>query len=191
MLNTLIQDLLSKTGLKTSDLAAIAISGGPGSYTGLRIGAAVAKGLCYGLGIPLIAVPTLMGIAWQMSAISADDKGVFIPMIDARRDDIYMAVYDSNAKILQKDSFVTIDVNLFDTFLRLYDSNIYFGGTGSYKMINFSTENKFGTIIENVQCVSSNISSISYERYVKKEFEDLMYYEPFYLKEFEGRMKIK
>jgi tRNA threonylcarbamoyladenosine biosynthesis protein TsaB len=191
MLNTLIQDLLFKTGLKASDLSAIAISGGPGSYTGLRIGASVAKGLCYGLDIPLIAVPTLQGIAWQMSAISADDRGIFIPMIDARRDDVYMAVYNANAKILQKDTFVTIDVNLFDTFLRLYDSNIYFGGTGSYKMIKITADNKFGTIIENVQCVSSNISFLSYDRFTRKEFEDLTYYEPFYLKEFEGRMKIK
>ncbi|MCW3125753.1 MAG: tsaB [Bacteroidetes bacterium] len=191
ILNTLIFDLLARSQLRLSDVSAIAISSGPGSYTGLRIGASVAKGICYGLGIPLIAIPTLMGIASQMSAISADVTGIFVPMIDARREDVYMAVYDHGAKILQKDSFVTIDVNLFDTFLRLYDSNIYFGGPGSYKMIKFSSNIKFGTIIENIQCVSSNISSLSYESFIKKEFVDLTYYEPFYLKEFEGRMKIK
>ena len=191
VLNTFIEQLLNETGIKAPDLIAVAVSAGPGSYTGLRIGVSVAKGLCYGLGIPLIAIPTLKGIAWKMSAISADNKGVFVPMIDARRDDAYMAVYDNELKIVEKDSFVTIDGKLFDGFLRLYDSNIYFGGSGADKITKILSNNKFGTIIENVQCVSSNLSHLSYEYFEREAFENLTYYEPFYLKEFEGRMKIK
>jgi tRNA threonylcarbamoyladenosine biosynthesis protein TsaB len=191
ILTTLIYEVLAEAGLKMPDLSAVALSSGPGSYTGLRIGASVAKGLCYGLNIPLIAVPTLMGIARKMSDISADPMGIYIPMIDARRDDAYIAVYDASVKILQKDMFVTVDINLFDTYLRLYDSDIYFGGTASNKMIKVSSDNKFGTIIENVQCVSSNLSSLSYAFFMRREFTDLSYFEPFYLKEFEGNMKIK
>ena len=187
----LIQEALAEAGLSASHLAAIAISSGPGSYTGLRIGTSAAKGLCYGLGIPLIAIPTLKGVAWRMSAISADSRGIFIPMIDARRDDVYMAVYDFALKSFQNDTFVTVDVNLTDTFLRLYDSSIYFGGTGCHKMIKLISNIKFGTVIENVQCVSSNISELSYDAFIRGDFEDLTYFEPFYLKEFEGNMKIK
>src|SRR3954465_14983363 len=93
LLNTLINDVLAQSQLRLSDLSAIAISGGPGSFTGLRIGASVAQGICYGLDIPLIAIPTLMGIAHHMSVISSRPDGIFVPMIDARRDDVYMAVY--------------------------------------------------------------------------------------------------
>ena len=191
VLNKLIETALADAGLTPADLHAIALSGGPGSYTGLRIGTSLAKGLCYGLKIPLIAIPTLMGMAAAMSAAVTEDNARLVPMIDARRDDGYMAIYDKQLDILQKDTFLTIDSKLFDSYLRLYDSPIYFGGSGADKMKNFFSNNKFGTIIENIQCISSNLIALSYDRYISNEFEDLVYYEPFYLKEFEGRMKIK
>ena len=191
VLNDLIETTMSDAGLRPSDLHAIALSGGPGSYTGLRIGTSLAKGLCYGLKIPLIAIPTLMGLAAAMSALTPADNAILVPMIDARRDDAYLAIYDQGLKVLQKDIFLTVDSKLFDSYLRLYDSPIYFGGSASHKMEKIFSNNKFGTIIENIQCISSNLIVLSYERYIRNEFEDLVYYEPFYLKEFEGRMKIK
>ena len=191
VLNTLIEDVLSDTGLRPTDLHAIALSSGPGSYTGLRIGTSLAKGLCYGLKIPLIAIPTLMGLAAAMSASAEGNNAILVPMIDARRDDAYIAIYDQRLTVVQKDIFVTVDSKLFDSYLRLYDSPIYFGGNASFKMEKFFSNNKFGTIIENVQCISSNLIVLSYDCYLRKEFVDLVYYEPFYLKEFEGRMKIK
>lgn len=186
-----VQDMLREVGITARELSAVAVSSGPGSYTGLRIGTSLAKGLCYGLGLPLIAVPTLMGMAWQMSATVSDPSAILIPMIDARRDDAYIAVYDGGVNLLEKDTFVTVDAHLSDRFLRLYESNIYFGGPASHKMINIFSDTKFGTIIENVKCISSNISMLSYEHYQRKIFSDLTYFEPFYLKEFEGRIKTK
>lgn len=191
LLAILVRDTLHEAGLTARDLSAIALSSGPGSYTGLRIGTSLAKGLCYGLDLPLIAIPTLMGMAWQMAATMTDASGVYVPMIDARRDDAYIAVYDAHLNLLEKDIFVTVDTHLYDRFLRLYDSNIYFGGTASHKMINIFSNTKFGTVIENVKCISSNISMLSYEHYQRKIFSDLTYFEPFYLKEFEGRIKTK
>ncbi len=191
LLAILVRDTLHEAGLTARDLSAVALSSGPGSYTGLRIGTSLAKGLCYGLDLPLIAIPTLMGMAWQMAATMTDASGVYVPMIDARRDDAYIAVYDASLNVLEKDTFVTVDTHLYDRFLRLYDSNIYFGGTASHKMINIFSNTKFGTVIENVKCISSNISMLSYEHYQRKIFSDLTYFEPFYLKEFEGRIKTK
>lgn len=191
LLAILVQDTLHEAGVTARDLSAVALSSGPGSYTGLRIGTSLAKGLCYGLGLPLIGIPTLMGLACQMTATMTDAAAVYVPMIDARRDDAYIAVYDGDLKVLEKDTFVTVDIHLFDRLLRLYDSNIYFGGTASHKMINLFSNNKFGTIIENVKCIASNISMLSYEHYQRKIFSDLTYFEPFYLKEFEGRIKTK
>ncbi len=191
LLAILAQETLREAGITPRELSAVALSSGPGSYTGLRIGTSLAKGLCYGLDLPLIAVPTLMGMAWQMAAISADKNGIYIPMIDARRDDAYIAVYDAGLNVLEKDVFVTVDTDLSDRFLRLYDSNIYFAGSASHKMINIFSNTKFGTIIENVKCIASNISMLSYEHYQRKIYSDLTYFEPFYLKEFEGRIKTK
>ncbi|MBS1595535.1 MAG: tRNA (adenosine(37)-N6)-threonylcarbamoyltransferase complex dimerization subunit type 1 TsaB [Bacteroidetes bacterium] len=191
LLAILVRDTLHEAGLTARDLSGVALSSGPGSYTGLRIGTSLAKGLCYGLDLPLIAIPTLMGMAWQMAATMTDVSGIYVPMIDARRDDAYIAVYDAHLNLLEKDTFVTVDTHLYDRFLRLYDSNIYFGGTASHKMINIFSNTKFGTVIENVKCISSNISMLSYEHYQRKIFSDLTYFEPFYLKEFEGRIKTK
>jgi tRNA threonylcarbamoyladenosine biosynthesis protein TsaB len=127
VLNALIEAVLYDAGMMPTDLHAIALSGGPGSYTGLRIGTSLAKGLCYGLKIPLIAIPTLTGMAAAMSAQIPADNAILVPMVDARRDDAYLAIYDQGLKILQKDIFLTVDSKLFDSYLRLYDSSIYFG----------------------------------------------------------------
>jgi tRNA threonylcarbamoyladenosine biosynthesis protein TsaB len=189
-LTTLIEEIMDNQRIKLRDISAVALSSGPGSYTGLRIGTSVAKGLCYGLGKPLIAVSTLQGMAHSMSELHPDTNGIYIPMIDARRNDVYMAVYDPGNKVLEKDRFATVDVVFADTLSSYNVKNIYFGGSGASKLEIICLNTYFGTLIENIICMAANISAISYKRFVHNMFEDLTYFEPFYLKEFEGRMKI-
>jgi len=185
----LIRELMEEQNIKLKDLSAVALSSGPGSYTGLRIGTSVAKGICYGLDKPLISVSTLHGLAHTMSEKYPDPNGVYIPMLDARRDDVYMAVYDKDDNIIEKDNFATVNVVLPDILTRYTVKNIYFAGSGAQKVRITEINNNFGTVIENLICIASNINAISYKRFMKGKFEDHRYFEPFYLKEFEGQMK--
>ena len=190
LLTILVKETLSQAHLILNDLSAIAISSGPGSYTGLRIGTSVAKGLCYGLGVPLIAVPTLQGLAYRMAAQHPDSEGIYMPMIDARRNDVYMGIYDSNYIEIQSDSFETIN-NLFFEKLNVFKNRRVYIGELSYLKINKVCLNKdFGIVIENIIFEASNIKSLSYIRYAQGLYEDTAYFEPYYLKEFEGLMKI-
>jgi tRNA threonylcarbamoyladenosine biosynthesis protein TsaB len=186
----LIRDIMDSQKIRLMDLSAVALSSGPGSYTGLRIGTSVAKGICYGLDKPLIAVSTLQGMAHKMSLVHPDPEGIYIPMIDARRDDVYMAIYDSGNKVLVKDKFATINIDFPATLASYNVKNIYFGGLGASKLPLICSNNYYCTLIENIICVASNIITISYKRYEHSIFENVTYFEPFYLKEFEGRMKI-
>jgi len=188
-LTTFIWGLLESQRVKTKDLSAIALSSGPGSYTGLRIGASVAKGLCYGLDKPLISVSTLQGLAYRMAETHPDPQGIYVPMLDARRENVYMAIYDRFNNIIEKDNFATVNVD-FTAILANYSvKNIYLGGSGAKKVLLTEFNDIFGTIIENLICVARNINGISYKRFLYGKFEDHLYFEPFYLKEFEGRIK--
>jgi tRNA threonylcarbamoyladenosine biosynthesis protein TsaB len=190
MLTELIAAVMEECSKQMRDLSAVAVSSGPGSYTGLRIGTSVAKGICYGLGKPLIGVPTLQGMAYSMSLSKPDPTGIYIPMIDARRQDVYVAVYDSGNRLLEGDRFETVDEGFYDTLSKYGVKNIYFGGSGSPKVAHICSSTGFGTIVENIKCVANNICSLAYIRYAAGLFENITYFEPFYLKEFEGRMKI-
>jgi tRNA threonylcarbamoyladenosine biosynthesis protein TsaB len=189
-LTSLIDELMNDQDVRLKDLSAVALSGGPGSYTGLRIGASVAKGICYGLDKPLISVSTLQGLAYVMSVKHPDPNGVYIPMLDARRNDVYMSIYDNGNNIIEKDKFATVSVDFADTLTSYNVKNIYFGGSGAKKVRLTDFNDKFGTVIENLICKASNINDISYKRFLNGKFEDHLYFEPFYLKEFEGRIKI-
>lgn len=190
VLTDLIGDLLKSNNVRLDDLSALAVSSGPGSYTGLRIGTAVAKGICYGLNKPLIAVSTLQGIAHRMSEILKDPAGIYIAMLDARRANVYMAIYDDKNNLLEPDNFATIGVDFYDTIAGYNVKNVYFGGSGASKVSSICINREFGTVIENLICVASNINFISYKRFIGDMSENITYFEPFYLKEFEGRMKI-
>jgi tRNA threonylcarbamoyladenosine biosynthesis protein TsaB len=188
-LTALIDELMEDQHVMLKDLSAVALSSGPGSYTGLRIGTSVAKGICYGLDKPLISVPTLQGLAYVMSVKHPDPDGVYIPMLDARRNDVYMSIYDVDNNIIEKDNFATVNVD-FTAILANYSvKNIYLGGSGAKKVLLTEFNDIFGTIIENLICVARNINDISYKRFLYGKFEDHLYFEPFYLKEFEGRIK--
>ena len=189
-LTILIREIVENQKMKLRDLSAVAISSGPGSYTGLRIGTSVAKGICYGIDKPLIAVSTLQGMAHKMSTMNPDLNGIYIPMIDARRSNVYMAVYDSDNNVIENDRFADTNVDLTDNFSSYSVKNTYLGGLDASKLQLICLNNYNCTLLENLICVSSNISGISYKRFVHNVFENLTYFEPFYLKEFEGRMKI-
>ena len=189
MLTSQIRELMDARGLKLKDLSAVALSSGPGSYTGLRIGTSVAKGICYGLNKPLISVSTLQGISHKMAQLYPDPQGIYVSMIDARRENVYMAVYDSQNQVITQDTFATIGVDFQDILAGYNVKNVYLGGTGAGKMNLICLNNEFGTVIENLICVASNITAISYKQYINGIYADVTYFEPFYLKEFEGRMK--
>ena len=167
--------LLKEQGIA---LDAVAVSGGPGSYTGLRIGVSTAKGLCYALGCKLIAVDTLKVIATAFKQ-SEPANMVICPLIDARRMEVYTAMYDcalneispAEAKIIDENSFADID------------HPIYFCGSGAEKCSKViqNPNAKFDTT---VKPLATMMVELAEEAYRDNQFEDVAYYEPFYLKEF-------
>ena len=162
---------------------AVAVSAGPGSYTGLRIGISTAKGLCYGLNVPLIAVPTLKIIA--LSAINQypDKDAYYCPMIDARRMEVYSAFYDFN---LNEERETQADIIDEDSYKEcLISRKMIFAGDGSGKCRDvIQTENT--VFLENIYPSAETMAFLSEKAYQEKQFEDTAYYEPFYLKEFQA-----
>lgn len=175
-LHVFIEEIVKEAGITFSDLAAIAVSQGPGSYTGLRIGVSAAKGLCYALGIPLIAVDTLQTLASQITV----SDGLIIPMIDARRMEVYSAVFDvnhQNKRVIQAE---IIDENSFQG----YDETLYFIGDCAAKCKSVLTKDNF-VFLENIKYPSAKeMSILSYEKYKISDTVDVAYFEPYYLKDF-------
>lgn len=175
-LHVFIEDILKETGVSVQDLKAIAVSKGPGSYTGLRIGVSTAKGLCYALEIPLISVDTLQVLAKQVVI----ENGFIVPMLDARRMEVYSAVFDSkHNKIME----VQAEVLTENSYAEMTEA-VYFIGDCQEKCKTVLTKNNFHFLSEKVFPSANEMSALSYEKFVKNEFEDVAYFEPFYLKDF-------
>ena len=178
-----IQDLLKEANLEIKNLDAIAVSKGPGSYTGLRIGVSTAKGLCYGAQIPLIAISTLQ--AMSVDAINksknTEDDTWFCPMIDARRMEVFCAFYDKNNNIQKDISAEIIDEKSFEEILN--NRKVVFFGNGAEKCKN-SITHKNAIFINNIKASAVNMAALSNESFINKQFEDVAYFEPFYLKDF-------
>jgi tRNA threonylcarbamoyladenosine biosynthesis protein TsaB len=176
-LHPAIQDMLRNAECGMKDLKAVAVSIGPGSYTGLRVGLSAAKGLCYALNIPLITVGTL-----EIMAFAAKDEttDLLCPMIDARRMEVFTAVYIKTLQELIKPHALVINENSFDELLSL--NKIFFYGSGSKKLqkILHHDNAKYGTISVN----AAHLAEISQKQFTQTLFADLAYSEPFYLKEF-------
>ncbi|MGB1248350.1 MAG: tRNA (adenosine(37)-N6)-threonylcarbamoyltransferase complex dimerization subunit type 1 TsaB [Chitinophagales bacterium] len=180
-LTEFIQEAMRLTSYKMSDLNAIAISIGPGSYTGLRIGLSAAKGLCYSLDIPLISINTLQGLAAGM--IKEDDKqDIYIPCFDARRDEIYYAVYDKNLQEIEPAQPHILSEN---SFFNYSNKNTLIAGSGTDKTLKaINIPNKFK---KNFSIITTkNLVEISENLYKKSIFADVAYIEPQYLKPFIG-----
>ncbi len=182
-LHVFIQEVLSKTKLTTSDLDAIAISKGPGSYTGLRIGVSSAKGLCYALGIPLISVSTLKVLASQV--VQLESKMPVIAMIDARRMEVYSCVYDYNYNSIQDVCAKVLDDNSYSELFDAYDT-IYAIGNGVTKFKDICTSPEKFVFIEQKNPSAKEMASIAEGKFIVQDFEDVAYFEPYYLKDFVG-----
>ena len=173
-----ISELFSDEKLSLSDLDAIAVSMGPGSYTGLRIGVSTAKGLCYGLDIPLISISTLKAMSFGMALeIKAD---LYCPMIDARRMEVYSAFFDINNTEVRKIQADIIDENSYKKEL---EKKVVFFGDGSEKLIE-KIKDKNAIFVSDIHPSAKNMGLLSYQKFTKSLFEDLAYFEPFYLKYF-------
>ncbi len=187
LLSLFIDEALSLLKLQSKNLCAVAVSSGPGSYTGLRIGASTAKGLCYGLNIPLMAINTLelltKTVIQSIDNVDNNENALFCPMIDARRMEVYTAVYDRDLSIYSEISADIINSESFNNILN--DKIVYFFGNGAEKCIPF-INHKNALFIENVVPLAEHMSELALNRYNEKRFEDVAYFEPFYLKEFQG-----
>lgn len=177
-LHLFIEEVLQKASLKMADLEAVAVSKGPGSYTGLRIGVSAAKGLCYALGIPLISVSTLKSMATQ---IKIKEDEVLIPVLDARRMEVYSAVFDSLGNEIRETKAEIVDENSFNEFIKT--STVHFLGSGAEKIKELFIDEK---IIYHSDVVPSAIemASLSSAKFNASNFEDVAYFEPYYLKDF-------
>lgn len=180
-LHLFIQSVMRQAGLTLSQLHAISISSGPGSYTGLRIGYASAKGLAYALNIPLIKVDTLQSMSlFVINSVKND--AYYCPLIDARRMEVYYAIHNLELIEIQKPANLVIaenTVSLFDL-----DKDIYFFGDGLEKSKSMFSQLKRANFIENIVPSSNHLISLAFDKFRKNEFEDLAYTEPFYLKDF-------
>ena len=175
-LHVFIDELLKENNFTYNNLNAVAISQGPGSYTGLRIGVSSAKGLCYALNIPMIAIDTLELLARKISV----SEGVIIPMIDARRMEVYSTIFDVEYTKMRKVEAEIIDANSYSEI----DTKIHLVGDGIAKFKEVLTGEKF-IFHEDVVYPSANeMSFLSFEKHKKSDFVDVAYFEPFYLKDF-------
>lgn len=177
-LHTFILDVLKKADKTMQDLDAIAVSKGPGSYTGLRIGVSAAKGLCFALDRPLLAISTLSLLA---QAVSLKDYDYYIPLIDARRMEVYSAVFNNKYEQIRQTEAEIIDSASFSEFLS--KGKVCFLGDGAAKCKEFiSHENAL--FLEDYFPSAKEMAKLSFEKYSNKNFEDVAYFEPYYLKDF-------
>jgi len=179
----LTDQILKEASIKPFQLKAIAVSQGPGSYTGLRIGVAFAKGLCYANHIPLLAVDTLMIYAMQfLQNQSITDDALICPMIDARRMEVYTTIYDNSLKQLMSVTPMILNENSFESFKH---KKIYFMGSGMEKWRALAqSNNPHFYFVSNIWPYASAMAPLSYNLYNDQNFVDVAYFEPFYLKEF-------
>ena len=181
-----ISDLFGNTGYTLKDLDAVAITSGPGSYTGLRVGMATAKGFCYSLSIPLIAVNTLE--VMTKAALDATEDGgalLFCPMIDARRMEVFTAIYNSKLEEILSPAAIVLEDGLFEKYL--IDRKVLFFGNGSEKFSRiYSGPN---ALFKSIQHNAKHLGDLANGLFEKKIFSNISYSEPTYFKEFHSITK--
>ena len=176
-LHVYIDDVLKEAQITPASLTAIAVSKGPGSYTGLRIGVSAAKGLCYALNIPLIAIATLDALAHQVKT----SEGVIVSMLDARRLEVYSAIYNFKNEQIRATEAQILDQQAFKDYLE--KDNVYFVGNGVEKTKGLITHPN-AVFVENKLPSAEQMGVLAYHKYKHNEVEDVAYFEPYYLKDF-------
>jgi tRNA threonylcarbamoyladenosine biosynthesis protein TsaB len=176
-LHVYIDEVLKEAKIESRQLEAIAVSKGPGSYTGLRIGVSAAKGLCFALDKPLISVPTLDSLAHQIIC----NDGIIVAMLDARRMEVYAAVYDSNYNQIKETQAEILDESSFNTYLE--QGKVYFIGNGVEKTKGLISHPN-AIFIEDKLPSANEMSALANHKYKISDFENVAYFEPYYLKDF-------
>tara|TARA_B100001059_G_scaffold236809_1_gene290715 strand:+ start:9273 stop:9944 length:672 start_codon:yes stop_codon:yes gene_type:complete len=176
-LHVYVDEVLKEAKISTLQLDAIAVSKGPGSYTGLRIGVSAAKGLAFALNIPLVSVSTLEALAHQVKA----DSGLIVPMLDARRLEVYSAIFDTQFNSIRAIEAQVLDETSFQSYLS--ENKVYFIGDGVAKT-KALLDNNNAVFIENKLPSADQMSALSFNKYKKSDTEDVAYFEPYYLKDF-------
>ncbi len=181
-LSVLVSQLLENSQHTLQDVAAVAVSDGPGSYTGLRIGAAAAKGLCYALDIPLIAVSTLQALAQQVAAVTASAEDfLFCAMLDARRMEVYAALYAHDGQEVLAPAPLLLDSDTLAEQLTYHHLLCF--GNGAAKFRPLVADNSNASFLTGIEPTAVAVGALAVEAYRRGEFRDVAYYEPFYLKE--------
>lgn len=177
VLHPFIEAILKEAKISSSEIDAVAVSKGPGSYTGLRIGVSAAKGLCFAFEKPLISIETLTSLAHSISI----DEGTIVPMLDARRMEVYAAVYNDNHQQIREIKAEIIDKNAFSEYLE--KEKVYFIGDGAQKCKEMITH-KNAVFVDDKFPSAKEMAQLSFLKYKKNDIEDVAYFEPFYLKDF-------
>lgn len=176
-LHVYINLLLEENSIQPNQIDAVAVSKGPGSYTGLRIGVSAAKGLCFALNKPLISIPTLTSLSHQIKT----ENGKIVSMLDARRLEVYSAVFDCSHMQIRDTQAEIIDTNSYSVYLDT--GKVFFIGTGVQKIKELITHTN-AIFIEDKLPSANEMGKLSYKKFNAGEFEDIAYFEPYYLKNF-------
>lgn len=177
-LHSIILEVLKKSHKEMDDIDAIAVSSGPGSYTGLRIGVSAAKGLCFSLDKPLISIPTLTSLA---NAIIIANGDMIIPLLDARRMEVYSAVFNFEKEQIRETQAQIIDENSYSEYLE--KGKVYFLGDGALKCKETIIHDN-AIFLEGYFPSAKEMVGLSYQKFINNDFEDVAYFEPYYLKDF-------
>jgi tRNA threonylcarbamoyladenosine biosynthesis protein TsaB len=180
-----IREVMEVAKIDYSQLDAVAVSKGPGSYTGLRIGVSTAKGICYAADLPLMAIDTLEAMAYGMKAKLGNQIGehdLLIPMIDARRMEVYAAIFDANMNKINDTAALVIDENSFDELLK--DHRLWLFGDGAPKLKKVFENQPNINIVDGFKPSAAYMLPLADEALREQDFVDVAYFEPFYLKDF-------
>ena len=180
-------DFLDSHGLP---LEAVAVSCGPGSYTGLRIGVSMAKGICYGRGVKLIAVPTLelMAVPVLLGEHPEEEDALIVPMLDARRMEVYAEVLDRALKVVRPIQADIVDADTYKEYLDQH--HVYFFGNGAAKCME-TIKHPNAHLVEGIEPLAKNMAPLAEKRFAEGKFEDVAYFVPFYLMDFVAKMPKK
>jgi tRNA threonylcarbamoyladenosine biosynthesis protein TsaB len=177
VLHPFIVDILREANITSDHIDAVAVSKGPGSYTGLRIGVSAAKGLCFAFDKPLISIDTLTSLSYSI----AIDNGFIVPMIDARRMEVYAAVFNEKNQLIREIKADIIEESSFSEYLK--SSKVYFLGDGAQKCKE-TILHENAIFVDDKFPSAKEMAQLSYDKYKKNDIENVAYFEPFYLKDF-------